>query len=82
MGALTSKVSSKSQTVIPRSVREKLGLQPGDRLAYRITDEGVMIEKQDVSDDIATDLYFDPLVWWEWATPEEDEAWAYLQPKR
>ena len=32
-----SKVSVKSQTVIPREVREQLGLQPGDTLRYRLT---------------------------------------------
>jgi antitoxin PrlF len=39
-----SKVSVKSQTAIPREVREKLGLQPGDTLRYRVTG-GVLIDK-------------------------------------
>ena len=39
-----SKVSVKSQTVIPREVREQLGLQPGDTLRYRLTEDGVQIE--------------------------------------
>ena len=82
MGALTSKVSSKSQTVIPRGVREKLGLRPGDTLAYRFSDEGVVIEKQAAASSTEPDYGFDPLVWWEWATPEDDEAFAHLQPKK
>jgi AbrB family looped-hinge helix DNA binding protein len=40
-----SKVSVKSQTVIPRAVRERLGLKPGDRLRYRLTDDGVLLDK-------------------------------------
>jgi AbrB family looped-hinge helix DNA binding protein len=35
-----SKVSVKSRTVIPREVRERLGLKPGDTLRYRLTDKG------------------------------------------
>src|SRR3974390_116824 len=40
-----SKVSVKSQTVIPREVRERLGLKPGDTLRYRVTDNGVLLDK-------------------------------------
>ena len=45
MSIAYSKVTSKSQTVIPRDVREKLGLRPGDRLSYRQTPAGIVIEK-------------------------------------
>ena len=40
-----SKVSVKSQTVIPREVRERLELKPGDTLRYRVTDDGVLLDK-------------------------------------
>ena len=40
-----SKVSVKSQTVIPRAVRERLGLKTGDMLRYRVTDAGVLLDK-------------------------------------
>jgi len=40
-----SKVSVKSQTVIPREVRELLRLKPGDTLRYRLTDEGILLDK-------------------------------------
>ena len=33
------------ETVIPRPVREKLGLRPGDRLRYIETLDGIVIEK-------------------------------------
>jgi antitoxin PrlF len=45
-----SKVSVKSQTVIPREVRERLGLKPGDTLRYRVTDEGVLLDKAPASE--------------------------------
>lgn len=81
MGHFTSKISSKSQTVIPRDVREKLGLRPGDTLSYRYTENGVVIDKVEPVD-ADESLGFDPFAdWWEWATPEDEEAFAHLQPK-
>jgi AbrB family looped-hinge helix DNA binding protein len=38
-----SKVSVRSQTVIPREVREQLKLKPGDTLRYRVTEDGVSL---------------------------------------
>ena len=40
-----SKVSVKGQPVIPREVRAILGLKPGDTLRYRVTDEGILLDK-------------------------------------
>jgi antitoxin PrlF len=43
--AVYSKVSVKSQTVLPREVRERLGVGPGDRLRYLFDARGVRLEK-------------------------------------
>jgi antitoxin PrlF len=43
--AAFSKISVKSQTVIPREIRDKLGLKPGDTLRYRLTEQGVLLDK-------------------------------------
>jgi antitoxin PrlF len=40
-----SKVSVNGQTVIPREVRERLGLNPGDTLRYRMTESGMLLDK-------------------------------------
>ena len=45
-----SKVSVKSQTVIPREVRERLDLKPSDTLRYRLTDESVLLDKAPVNE--------------------------------
>ncbi len=72
MGRLTSKISSKAQTVLPREVRDRLGVKPGDLLLYRYTEIGVVIEKDEGPED-------DPFVTFiEWASPEDDEAFADL----
>lgn len=44
---ITSRLSSKAQTTIPRSVRKALGLDEGDTLAYEIVDGQVILSKAD-----------------------------------
>ena len=63
---------------MPKPVREKLGLKPGDTLRYRETEHGVLIEKA-MELDLAGDWAVDPFAaFTEWATAEEDEAWKDL----
>lgn len=73
MGIAFSKVTTKSQTVIPREVREKLGIVPGDRLRYDMTAEGVRIRKAGRA---AED---DPFaVFTEWAGEADEKAYGSL----
>jgi antitoxin PrlF len=68
----TSKLTSKAQTVVPRAIRERLGLRPGDTLRYRITRAGVVIDKRPEPDD-------DPFgEFVEWAGAEDEEAFKNL----
>ena len=67
-----SKVSSKSQTVLPRSVRAKLGIKPGDTLRYRLTDQGVLIDKAPAETD-------DPFASFsEWSGEADEKAYGDL----
>ncbi|WP_342166248.1 AbrB family transcriptional regulator [Methylobacterium sp. SD21] len=67
-----SKVSVKSQTVLPTEVREWLSIGPGDRLRYVITSEGVTIDKAPAEGE-------DPFVaFTEWGGPIDDEDYADL----
>lgn len=69
---VVSKVTSKSQTVIPAVIREKLGIGPGDSLRYVETADGIMIEKARTMED-------DPFATFtEWATEADDRAYADL----
>jgi antitoxin PrlF len=68
-----SKVSVKSQTVIPREVRERLGLKPGDTLRYRLTDMGVLLDKapaNEADDPFAT--------FSEWSNAPDEKAYRSL----
>ncbi|MEX0953882.1 MAG: AbrB/MazE/SpoVT family DNA-binding domain-containing protein [Rhizobiaceae bacterium] len=68
----TSKLSSKSQTVIPAAVRKKLAVKPGDYVRYVETDEGIVIEKARVIED-------DPFATFtEWSTEADELAYGDL----
>ncbi|HET9617556.1 MAG TPA: AbrB/MazE/SpoVT family DNA-binding domain-containing protein, partial [Pseudolabrys sp.] len=67
-----SKVSVKSQTVLPRDVRAKLGIKPGDTLRYRITEDGVLLDKAPAERD-------DPFATFtEWAGEADEKAFGKL----
>jgi antitoxin PrlF len=74
--AAFSRVSVKSQTVIPREVRERLQIKPGDRLRYRMTDKGVLLDKAPAVD--ADWLRSLQGTLSEWATPEDAAAYDDL----
>lgn len=71
---ILSKLTSKSQTTIPVSVRRALELQPGDELEYEIVNGRVILTKADrpstPEDPFAT---FD-----EWGSQADQEAYADL----
>ena len=73
MNVPVSKVTSKSQTVIPKVVRERLGLRPGDLLRYRLKKNVVVIER------VQTEVQDDPFATFtEWATEADERAFKSL----
>ena len=67
-----SKVSAKSQTVIPKPVRQRLGLKPGDMLRFRLIEEGVILERVQRVDE-------DPFVSFdEWHSDEDERLYRDL----
>ena len=68
-----SKVTTKSQTVIPKEVRERLRIKPGDRIRYRIEPDRVEIERDEPQPGE------DPFVaFTEWASEADEKAYAEL----
>ena len=53
--AVSVKMSSKNQIVVPKAAREALGLAPGDRLVVTIRGDGV-IEMEKQPEDLAGEL--------------------------
>jgi antitoxin PrlF len=67
-----SKITTKAQTVIPREVRAGLGLKAGDRLRYKMTPKGVLIEKAEAEGD-------DPFATFtEWSSEADERAYKSL----
>jgi len=68
--SVASKASVTSQTVIPRKVRERLRLKPGDTLRYRLTAESVLLDKAPAS------VCGDPFaVFSEWSGEADEKAY-------
>lgn len=47
---VTSRLTSKARTTIPRAVRDRLALRPGDRLIYDVKGEVVRLRKLPAAD--------------------------------
>jgi antitoxin PrlF len=70
---ITSKITSKAQTTIPRAVREALHVKDGDELAYKIERGRVILTKANqtsADDPFAT--------FTEWASENDSKAYADL----
>jgi AbrB family looped-hinge helix DNA binding protein len=71
-----SKMSSKGRVTIPKQVRERLGVQPGDLISYEMEGDVVTIQRSepfDVAFHSAVSVTLD-----EWTTKEDEEAFRDL----
>lgn len=71
-----TRLSAKGQVTIPRKIREALGLQPGDVVAYEVRGRAAVIRKLDPFDAAFHRALSETLD--EWMTPEDDEAFRDL----
>ena len=44
---VTSKITDKGQTTVPKAVRQALGVSEGDRIAFKVAPSGVSIRRAD-----------------------------------
>ena len=70
---VTAKLSAKSQTVIPKPVRDKLGVGPGDLVEFEIRDGEVLIRRA-----AATQRIVPFAVFHEWESEADEDAFADL----
>ena len=71
MAKASAKITSKSQLVLPKAVREQLDVRPGDTLVFDYGPKGVRIEKAAAEDDPFATFH-------EWASEADDEAYKEL----
>ncbi len=59
--------------MIPREVRERLALKPGDTLRYRVTTDGVLLDKAPARE--ADDPF---AAFFEWSAEADEKAYGSL----
>ncbi len=70
---ITSKLTTKAQTTLPRAVRAALGVKPGDDVVYEIAGGVVTLRRA------ATEAVDDPFVTFsEWDSEADQKAYADL----
>jgi antitoxin PrlF len=70
---ITSRLSSRSQTVIPKAIRDRLGIGPGDTIAFEERSGEIVlrpVRPPRVEDPFAT--------FTEWSSEADEEAYADL----
>jgi AbrB family looped-hinge helix DNA binding protein len=71
-----SKLSAKGQVTIPKEVREKLGIEPGDWIAYELENGTVTLRRVEPFDAEFHAALTETLD--EWNSKEDDEAFRDL----
>ena len=73
---VVGKLSSKGQVTIPKKVRDVLGAEPGDTIAYEIQGDLVRLRRVDPFDADFHRALSETLT--EWDSPEDEEAFRDL----
>ena len=72
-----SKLTSKNQATIPKEIREKLNLKPGDRITFEVSiNNQIIIRKAKKFDLEYTKALSDTLS--EWNSKEDEDAYGKL----
>lgn len=71
MSKASAKITSKAQLVLPKAVRERLDVKPGDTVVFHFGRDGVRVEKAAVEDDPFATFH-------EWSSADDDEAYKDL----
>lgn len=71
-----SKISIKGQVTIPARIREALGIEAGDLIAYELEEKSVRLKKLEPFDAAFHAAVSETLE--EWKSPEDEEAFSDL----
>lgn len=73
---LTSRLSAKSQVTIPKEVRDRIGLKPGDSVVYEVRNGVIMLKRMEPFDAAFHAALTETLD--EWSTQADSEAFRDL----
>jgi AbrB family looped-hinge helix DNA binding protein len=73
----TGKLTIKCQVTIPREIRSVIGVEAGDRVAFKVEDGRVYVERREPLPPEPEGAASAPLIP-EWADADEDAYWAKL----
>lgn len=73
-----TRLTSKSQTTLPKPVREALGVGPGDRVAFVVQGGQAVVTKAPSEEDIAWMRLADESFAEDWLSPEDCAAFDDL----
>ncbi|MEE8114340.1 MAG: AbrB/MazE/SpoVT family DNA-binding domain-containing protein [Nitrososphaerales archaeon] len=73
---LTSRLSSKGQVTIPKEIREAIGLESGNMIAYEVHNGSVIISRVEAFDTAFHEALSKTLE--EWESSEDEEAFRDL----
>ena len=76
MAAEFSRLTGKYQATVPASVRRTLGVGAGDRIAWEVNGDTVVLSRAKLKDDSFEAALIDTLS--EWASAEDEAAWRDL----
>lgn len=71
-----SRITSRGQTTIPKSIREAAGLYAGDVLAFETDGDRVVVRKVVEGHDDHLQALSETLI--EWTSAEDEESWRDL----
>lgn len=71
--SVVARIGPRSQMVIPKTIRERLGVGPGDMVQFRVTAKGVVVERLAIRGEIDPFAAFD-----EWDSDADRRAFANL----
>lgn len=72
----TTKITSKGQISVPKSIRERLGVKPGDTLVYEASGNAVTLKRLEPFDAALHAALAETLNAWD--SPEDDAAFSHL----
>ena len=78
MAGISAKLSEKGQITVPKTIRDVLDLNPGDRVQFVFSDGNILVKRSSPTDEADFMAQQDVMLAETWNTPEDDDAFNHL----